>query len=162
MKINELDNILIGLLLLSLLSSIYSYHNSDHVKKEELNWVSGTLSEIPYEGSHGGETSYPYVMIRFKEFSNKFYIDRCSYSSLALEQVRELQIGDNLKIGYLGVQKFKNDLYVYEISSSESPELLSFLDFNSCSRGKWKVGVYLSLTLGLVLIYRFIKNHFIL
>ncbi|WP_456459082.1 hypothetical protein [Reichenbachiella sp.] len=73
MKISDFDNILIGLFLMSIAAALYSFYNNENLENDELNWISGTLSETPYNGSHGGETSYSYIRFFVDDLDNKFY-----------------------------------------------------------------------------------------
>ncbi len=84
-----------------------------------------------------------------------FTLDKCSYKSLRFPEMIKLKVGDTLNIGYKGKRRKNNDLYVYQLKTSNSITLLSLKDFNSCKGSKWKIGLYLAITLALVILYRF-------
>lgn len=159
MTLSPLDSKLLGLLVLSCLGALYFYFYYDIVEDSELRWINGTIKEVPYEGSDGGDFSYKFIRLRLIEYPNEFYIQGCSYRELSLDKTLKLKVGDPLKMGFKGALAGDIDAYVFELYSGESVQLLSLEDYNSCSRSEWKMTYYLALVIGLVLVVRYGRKY---
>jgi hypothetical protein len=151
----DTDKWLLGMLLILLLASIYTYNSSNSVRRYELTVIHGALKDAPKFGSTGGDFTYPYVTFGLNEYKEQFILSQCSYKSLDLIGVGKLIIGDSLKVEALSDDGM---YYVFGLSLTNGYSLLDFEDYGVCNSNRWKKPFFFAVLVCVVLVVRKMKK----
>ena len=149
---NDDDKFILGVLLILLLTSIYTY-NLEPINRDKLIVVEGTLKELPFFSSNGGDFSYPYMKLKLNKHKEYFVFKNCSYKLLDLVKAKKMIIGDSLRVE--AVLRY-NEYRVYDLSYPNGYVLLDFEKLNDCERNRWKEPFYLGGIALLILMIRII------
>ena len=156
MEMTDTDKWLLGMLLILLLASTYTYNSSNSVRRYELTVIHGVLKDVPKFGSTGGDFVYPNVKFSLNGFKELFVLRQCSYESLDVVKLSKLIKGDSLKIE---ASKVADGLYyVFELSLTNGYSLLDFEDYGVCNSNRWKKPFFFAVLVCVVLVVRKMKK----
>jgi hypothetical protein len=154
MQLRTLDKNLVGVVLIGVIITIYSFFQYDQYSENELIKVEGTLKEEPFYGSNGGDIQYDYIRFKLLEYKNRYYIKSYAYDALQMDSFKKLKPGDLLRLGVIEKESSQENVNIYELYSDKYGFLLKLENFNKYSRQGWKYVLFPTAFALFVLIFR--------
>lgn len=152
---SQTDKYLIGVFLILLLTSLYTYVTSP-TKRDQMFIINGSLAEQPDFTSSGGDFKYEYLRLRLKGYDEYFYCRNCSYKALNLDLAQAMSVGDSVKVKVTKNGRF----YVFGIESISDGLILDNNEVIRCESNTWRKTFYLSIVAFALLVFRLIFVSF--
>ena len=145
---------LLGLILIGLLTLVYSYYSKQPIEKNDLMLIKGELQNKPKLITWGGDMPYYEIELILKDKRKDFSLINCGYDLINEEHILSLKTGQEVQL-YVSRLEYRNDDDVEIFSLTIGKENVFKIDeYNRCYVNYWKRLYPLVIIMLIILIFR--------